>query len=261
MRIWKTFLFTSICFALPVYTQSSKLEENSHLPKSGQTWYAASPKGLNLRSEASDKSEIIAKLPNRAEIKIEKQPGSLVPAEIKFLNVSADENKKSGEMILKGYWVYVTFGTKSGYVFSRFMIPFPPIHKKEYRMGYDISPYLERIFSLDRPLLKKVQMKDGDAKYLKNIYKYTERKGIRLTVEQSENDYGWGNAELFLPGWSLEQAVVFFYSVLIPLEKDPVLNSYSEGQSAEYSLDPIPNTIEFKKEKKGVLVKWHWGAD
>lgn len=257
--IWIIICWNIIYYS--IYPQSMETVDNNKYPKLGEKWYVISPRGINLRSNPSEKSSVLAKLINHATVKILEQSKPEIYSKIKYLDVKSSENNKSGQMILEGRWVKVEYKGIKGFVFGPLISHYPPIQSKEFKEGYDITPYLIRIFSLKKIFEKRKQVKDGPTKYWETIYEYKSKDHVLLNVEQAENEYAWGNAKLFLPHWELEESIVFFYSIFYFPDFMTTDLSYIKEKSAEFSLDEIPNTIYFKKSKQGVSVEWNWGAD
>ncbi|MDX1958998.1 MAG: SH3 domain-containing protein [Leptospiraceae bacterium] len=252
-RFLKIIFISIFCFYLNI--QSDDKLDKSNIPISGQVWYVVSPRGINLRSEASETSQVLAKLPNRTQLKILEQ--SETSSKIKFLDGRVSDKKVA--MYLEGAWVKVKYKDQEGFVFNRLISKYPPIQKKEFKEGYDITPYLVRIFSLGKPKQKQFEIKEGGETYLRKIFSYESKDKIQFIVEL-ENQ-AWGDAKLILPNWELEDAIVFFYSILSPLDRSAMDFEYTKEKSASYSLDRVPNTIEFQKDRKGVIIKWNWGPD
>ncbi|MCW7505316.1 SH3 domain-containing protein [Leptospira paudalimensis] len=263
-NIFLKLLLLSLLTTLDSYhllSQTKGNESNKTLPLSGEIWYVTSPRGLNLRSTPSEKSQVVSKLPNKSSVKILKQNQELVQAKIKFLDAITPETNKPNQILLEGTWVKVEINGKEGYAFSPLLSPYPPSRNDEFRTGYDITPYLVRIFTLKKISSDKKQIAEDQTSYTQIFESYKSELGVTLNVEQSENEYGWGKAVLFLPNWKLETAFVFFYSIFSSPDFKIKDLSYIKETSAEYSLDEIPNTISFRKNKTGVTIEWAWGAD
>ena len=80
--------------------------------KYGDRLFVASPKGLNLRSEPSSTSKILAELKYNSQITIiDKLPFT------KSFTYSVT-NFSSGTLKIKGFWVTVSFNNLEGYVFD-----------------------------------------------------------------------------------------------------------------------------------------------
>ncbi|PJZ38248.1 hypothetical protein CH354_03165 [Leptospira levettii] len=260
LRLFLLSLLTTIQ-SYHLLSQTKENESIKRLPMPGEIWYVTSPRGLNLRSNPSEKSQVVSKLPNKSSVKILKQNPELVQAKIKFLDAITQETNKPSQIILEGTWVKVENNGIEGFAFSPLLSPYQPIRNNEFRTGYDITPYLVRIFMLKKVSSDKKLISEDQTKYSQIFESYKSELGVTLNVEQSENEYGWGKAVLFLPNWKLDTTIVFFYSIFS--SPDFKINdlTYVKETSAEYSLDQIPNTISFRKNKMGVTVEWAWGAD
>lgn len=250
----------------PSWVNAQRVEQGLNTPTTaGQVAYVYSASGLNLRAEPSEQSSVMAKLPNKSEVTVLEAPTSS-QTEVAFLDVSdnaTDTSVATGQLRLKGSWIKVKTATEvEGFMFSPLLSRWRPYPNNAEMRGYDISTHLANIFGLGSPHIRSKKVKEDGATYKQTQTDYAAKNGVRLSVEQSYNDYGWGNATLLLPNWQLEEAVVFFVMNLPSnYSKKPFLSSYTKGQEASYMLDEIPNMLEMRKNKSGVEVKWNWGAD
>ncbi|GBF43033.1 hypothetical protein LPTSP2_23290 [Leptospira ellinghausenii] len=125
-NIFLKLILLSLLTTLDPYHLLSQTKENESIktiPLPGEIWYVTSPRGLNLRSSPSEKSQVVSKLPNKSSVKILNQNQELVPSKIKFLDAITPETNKPRQILLEGTWVKVENKGKEGYAFSPLLSP------------------------------------------------------------------------------------------------------------------------------------------
>ena len=245
-----------VCF-ISIFHIGVKAQEGISVEKQGDTGFIWAKDGVNLRESPSTNAPIISKLPYGSAIVVVEQANK-ISEQVTLFPAAAE----SPAVVLQGYWLHVQSGDKIGYIFNQFALNIPPITAKEIKtnVGYDASSYIKRAFKLSNPKIIRKKVHEDGATFIKEQRDYAHGQKTHLRVEQSFNDYGWGNATFSHSTMTVEQALIWF-SALFNLEATQGIN-YHPDHDFSASIDEIPNTVEITRVKTGgITIEWNWGAD